>query len=168
MNEKETLPPTELDISAARRDPAGAQDAPTRLEGQPGDYPPARPREIPRRPTPLRADQTVLISQEKAEPTLAWLVITAGAPVGQLFTLNPDTTSIGRDRQNDIVLDDEGCSRQHARVKVEREEEEVKFYLFDLASTNGTFVNGEQVYRHQLVDGDRVTIGETELVFKKV
>lgn len=53
-------------------------------------------------------------------------------------------------------------------MKIETEEDGEKFYLLDPASTNGTFVNGTQIYRHPLVDGDRITIGETELVFKKV
>jgi len=41
------------------------------------------------------------------------------------------------------------------------------FYLFDLASTNGTWVNDQRIYRLLLRDGDRIRLGSTILVFKQ-
>ena len=169
LSEKDTLPPTAPDVLAPQGRPGGAHDEPTLPAAQSGGQPPERQKEVALWPDAPEEDRTVLIGHEEAaKPVLAWLVVTAGGPVGKLFTLNPEITSIGRDRQNDIVLDDDACSSRHAKLKVEVEEGAEKFHLLDLASTNGTFVNGEQIYRHPLVDGDRVTIGETELVFKKV
>jgi hypothetical protein len=171
MSEKETLPPTQPDLPVPEQGAAGGQEQPTLPVGSSGDPSQGGLEETAPQSSAPADDRTVLVGheeeEEEAEPLLAWLVITSGGPVGKLFALNPDITSIGRDPQNDIVLRDDACSSQHAKVKVEREEE-ARFYLLDLASTNGTFVNGEQIYRHLLVDGDRVTIGETELVFKKV
>ena len=53
---------------------------------------------------------------------------------------------------------------QHALIRLEDDH----FLLADLASRNGTWVNGEQVYRHVLQDRDRITVGETDLVFMQV
>lgn len=112
---------------------------------------------------------------------LAWLAILDAADpavVGKLFTLRPDQTSIGRHRSNHVVLSDEGCSALHARIRVEPgpEDGEPVFVLYDVGSTNGTFVGDRQTYReptsrryrHVLSDGEFVLIGETTLVFKKV
>jgi len=88
-----------------------------------------------------------------------------------MFRLNVEGTTIGRDAQSDIVLDDEAVSRWHAKVKYEEVEEEGKeraFFLYDMASENGVFVNGTKVLRHMLTDGDEVTMGRTVLVFKKL
>jgi pSer/pThr/pTyr-binding forkhead associated (FHA) protein len=46
--------------------------------------------------------------------------------------------------------------------------ERFEFVLYDLASTNGSYVNGALVHMAVLRDNDRIRIGETELVFKKV
>ena len=42
------------------------------------------------------------------------------------------------------------------------------FYLYDLAATNPTQVNGQPITKHKLENGDRVLVGNTELVFKRV
>lgn len=107
-------------------------------------------------------------------PVLAWVAIAegTGAHVGSLYPLtNPQGTSIGRDGQNnDIVLDDPTVSRQHAKIRLEEgmRKGELRFYLYDLASANGTFVNGRRIQRQLLKDGDQIRLGETTLVFKTV
>jgi diguanylate cyclase (GGDEF)-like protein len=70
--------------------------------------------------------------------------------------------TIGRDRENDIVLDSDSVSRRHARV----EHRDGRIYLTDLDSTNGTYVNddNEPVRDSQLRRGDQVKIGDT--IFK--
>jgi pSer/pThr/pTyr-binding forkhead associated (FHA) protein len=64
----------------------------------------------------------------------------------------------------DFILDDDSISAEHARVKEERGQ----FVLYDLASTNGTYLNGSRIERSALVDGDVITLGDTKLVFKEV
>jgi len=108
--------------------------------------------------------QTIKLESESASPTLAWLIVKDGKRVGKEFRLQPDITSIGQDAANDIVIDDEAISRQHAKVRKEDEE----FVIYDLVSTNGTKVNDENITKHQLKDGDEVTLGTTKLVFKKI
>jgi len=97
-------------------------------------------------------------------PPVAWLVIRAGSRSGKEFRLGEQTT-IGRDALVcDFVLDDESASAQHARIKEERGQ----WVLYDLASTNGTFLNGQKIQRAPLTDGDVIRIGLTTMVFKEV
>jgi len=101
--------------------------------------------------------------REKTRP-IAWLVITSGPRAGLIYRLS-SVINLGRDPAiNDLVLDDETISAQHARIKLEGGQ----YVLYDLASTNGTFANGRRVYRWPLMDGDQIIIGRTKLVFKQI
>ncbi len=112
------------------------------------------------------ADKTVLLSAPAT--ALAWLVITSGPRRGTLCTIRGDQMTIGRDPDNDLIIDDPAVSGRHAKIKVEKEEGEEGFFLYDLASTNGTFIRGEKILRHRLQDGDRILFGQTEAIFKKL
>lgn len=96
-------------------------------------------------------------------PTMGWLIVERGAGQGREFRLH-EVTTIGRSGDNDIVLDDTAVSRQHAKVRMDGK----VFTIFDLAATNPTKVNGQEIGKHRLMDGDRVDIGKTTLVFKQV
>ena len=115
----------------------------------------------------IRVDETVIL--EGPPPALAWLVVVSGPRTGLLCRLRKGDTTVGRDPNNDLVLDDGAVSAQHVKVRVEKGESgEEGFFLYDLASQNGTFVRGEKILRHGLKDGDRIVIGQTNLVFKEV
>ena len=81
---------------------------------------------------------------------------------GVSTALTKPSVTIGRLPECDVVVDDAGASRQHARIR----RTEGGFVLTDLGSTNGTMVNGEPIQEHVLEHGDRITIGETELEFR--
>ena len=78
--------------------------------------------------------------------------------------LGPDPVLIGRDPQNDVVLDDRRVSRKHAEVRLRLG----RYTLYDLQSTNGTYVNGRRVAEKVLEDGDKISIGGLEIVFRAV
>lgn len=81
------------------------------------------------------------------------------------FDIGKPTVTIGRGQGCDVVLDDSTVSRQHATVKLERDQ----FRLYDLGSSNGTFVGGQRVRAPvTLEDGAVVRFGELECVFKIV
>jgi len=82
--------------------------------------------------------------------------VTAGHSVGELFFLDAQSTTIGRDETCDISLPSEAISRFHARLELDSEK---NVTLKDLKSTNGTFVNGYSIREHLLRDGDRIRIG---------
>jgi two-component system cell cycle response regulator len=86
----------------------------------------------------------------------ATLTLLSGASAGAIFSLNEDENIIGRARECVVRVDDPGISRKHARVV--REAPRV-FVVSDLGSRNGTFVNAARIEKHQLVEGDRITIG---------
>ena len=82
---------------------------------------------------------------------------------GQSWTLDKTTITIGRDAENDVVLDDEGVSHAHAHIVRDGNQ----LYLRDLGSRNGTWANEEQVTLPYLLrDGDRLHMGHTQLVFR--
>jgi len=96
---------------------------------------------------------------EENELPLAWIVILNGPNAGQTHRLHK-ITDIGREKDhNDIVLEDRTISRQHARIRYEKG----AYVLYDLASANGVFVNGEQVRRRVLAHGDRIKVGQVML-----
>ena len=106
---------------------------------------------------------------ERPSPVLAWLAVTSGSRRGMLYQVSPFVTAVGRDAQNDIIVDDPNVSEQHAKIKLERDENGAeRFYIQDLATTNGTTVNGEEIVKQYLRNNDRVQIGTTTLVFKQI
>src|ERR1700675_2486198 len=62
---------------------------------------------------------------------------------------------IGRQGDNHLVLRDNRASRNHARIFSENGE----YFIEDLKSRHGVYVNGERVQRHRLVDSDRIDFG---------
>jgi DNA-binding NtrC family response regulator/tetratricopeptide (TPR) repeat protein len=77
--------------------------------------------------------------------------------VEHMFAALPIT--IGRDQDNDLHIEDVNLSRQHCRVFRTKEGVVVE----DLASSNGTFVNGARTARHVLSVGDTILIGVTTI-----
>ncbi|MCB0359713.1 MAG: Flp pilus assembly complex ATPase component TadA, partial [Bdellovibrionales bacterium] len=67
---------------------------------------------------------------------------------------------VGRAPSNDVAINADGVSRYHARLTVEDGEVVIE----DLDSTNGTYVNSEQVARHVLRVGDKIAVGNAVLI----
>jgi hypothetical protein len=82
---------------------------------------------------------------------------------GKQHRIDKGSVVIGRSKDCDIRLADPNVSRRHAEVR----QEGSAYWILDLGSTNGLTVNGRRQQRAQLNNEDRITVGSTELVFKR-
>ena len=99
--------------------------------------------------------------RDQAVSQAAALVVIHGEDLGRKYDLGEDDLIIGRSSKCDVEVDQDSVSRNHARVKHDGSRVLVK----DLGSTNGTFVNDEQIDgEHRLRNGDLIKIGRT--IFK--
>lgn len=89
------------------------------------------------------------------------LRIVDGADRGRVYDEFQPPITIGREEGNSIQLNDERVSRFH--LKIQRDHDDL--VLTDLASTNGTRVNGEETHLRILRHGDMISVGRTQLVF---
>jgi hypothetical protein len=80
---------------------------------------------------------------------------------GTTHELRKPSVVIGRSKESDIRLSDPNVSRKHAEIR----QEGSTYWIVDLGSTNGISVNGRALKRSKLDDGDRITLGSTEVVF---
>lgn len=73
--------------------------------------------------------------------------------------------TIGRGKNNDIMLTDQLVSRNHAIVRRLGEDD---YYLIDEGSANGSFINAKKVVLPTLLqDGDNISIGDTNIIFRQ-
>lgn len=92
-----------------------------------------------------------------------FLEIIEGPDKGQIFTLQDGDVFIGRHGQCDLVLHDPEVSRRHVKLAPG----ESGWWLDDLGSTNGSFVNGQRITHQTTAPGDRIQIGQSVLVIQK-
>jgi hypothetical protein len=82
---------------------------------------------------------------------------------GRRLLVPPGGGTIGRSRDCEVVLEDTGISRQHARIHATADGWEIE----DLGSTNGVLVNGRAIHgAHPLDPGDRLELGSTAITFE--
>jgi two-component system cell cycle response regulator len=91
----------------------------------------------------------------------ATLVVLRGLEAGRMFTLDREATLIGRDASSHVRYEDKGLSRRHARIV----HTGGRYFIEDLGSRNGTFVDGERVQRMELRGGERIALSAT-VVFR--
>ena len=87
------------------------------------------------------------------------LAVLQGKASGQIFAITKVRTVIGR-ADCDVILDDPESSRQHAALEVLGS----RVVVSDMKSTNGTFVNGEQIDSAELQNHSEFRIGEHVLM----
>ena len=135
-------------IAAAAASPAPPapplESAPSTTMIYPARPAPEAPVEAPAAPEPPREVVTI---------TLA----------GHAHPIASRSFVIGRSRECDLRVTDGNASRRHAEIA----QEGSVYVLVDLGSTNGTELNGRRVTRQELTDGDRITIGATDLIFSR-
>ena len=87
------------------------------------------------------------------------LTITSGNSIGKAQILNTFPVTLGRSSKNDFSIPDEMLSRHHCSIDMRNDE----LWLTDLASANGTAVNGKIIDEVRLSAGDIIQIGDTVL-----
>ncbi|MBA2361292.1 MAG: DUF3662 and FHA domain-containing protein [Actinobacteria bacterium] len=102
--------------------------------------------------------QAVSVEEMGLEPQPAMLTLD-----GTQHPLEKPVIVIGRSKECDIRVNDGNVSRRHAEIRREGS----TFWLVDLDSTNGVTVNGRSLKRAKLDDEDRISVGSTELVFRR-
>ena len=111
---------------------------------------------VQRGPDPELIDRTVVLRTQAA------LRVMSGPAAGRTLPLKPGSAiTIGRSPTNDLPMPDPSVSGEHCRIK----SEDGAFVVYDVQSTNGTLVNGQQVQRHPLRPGDVITIGAISMKF---
>jgi hypothetical protein len=123
---------------------------PARLTGPPPPLPPPHP------PLPAPAPPP-LVSAPLAPPPVELAVTYAGTT----SAVDRPGFVIGRGKAAALVIRDPNISRRHAVV----EQQGGLYYLVDMGSINGTFVNGERITRKAIADGDVAVICEHEVRF---
>lgn len=83
--------------------------------------------------------------------------------IKEVYTLE-DSTTIGRNNQNKIIIKDPYISKNHLKIV----KDEGDYYIEDLNSANGTFINGTKIMDAvRLKNGDRIRLGQIEFLFVK-
>ena len=106
-------------------------------------------------PQPTEAASPVELGVERERYTLTMN--------GKGYVLEERRAVLGRSKECDVQVPDANVSRRHAELR----EEGASWWLVDLDSTNGTELNGKRVQRAKLADGDRIGLGDLELVFAR-
>jgi pSer/pThr/pTyr-binding forkhead associated (FHA) protein len=99
--------------------------------------------------------------EDELEPGQALLLVKHGPNAGSTFLIESDSTTLGRNPNSDVFLDDVSVSRKHAEIR----RQDDGFAIHDLGSMNGTYVNRERVEMTRLAQHDEVQIGRFRLVF---
>lgn len=89
------------------------------------------------------------------------LFFVSGSQPGETVKLRRDATIFGREK-GDIIITDHEISSTHCQIQNINGD----YHIFDMNSTNGTFVNNERVLKARLNHGDIVTVGQTTFKFQ--
>lgn len=110
---------------------------------------------------PIKVEEVAL--DDAPAPTDALLRMVRGPQVGLTYPLGEDETTIGRNPNCDIFLNDMTVSRMHASIVREGE----TFVVEDAESYNGVWVNNRSITRKALEPGDFIQFGKFGFVFDK-
>jgi hypothetical protein len=92
------------------------------------------------------------------------LVVFSTTPIEH--NLEEGSTSIGRGKANDIILEEKSVSKRHAIITCQTMKDgDIKVQIADLHSTNGTLVNGNKISYHTLEDSDQLSIGSVQCAY---
>jgi pSer/pThr/pTyr-binding forkhead associated (FHA) protein len=108
------------------------------------------------------ARQEFPFPHDELRPGQGLVLVKRGPNAGSTFLMADDVTTVGRSTEASVFLDDVTVSRSHA---VFERRGGAEWFVRDVGSLNGTYVNGEQVDETKLASGDEVQVGRFKLVF---
>jgi pSer/pThr/pTyr-binding forkhead associated (FHA) protein len=97
--------------------------------------------------------------------TRIYVKIMGGPDKGKVYDLSSGGSYVVGRGKGDIPLSDGKVSHRHAELKLLGPE---AYFVIDLASTNGTFLNGRRVERQQLHGGEEIRVGDSLLQFSVI
>jgi hypothetical protein len=104
-----------------------------------------------------------LDNDERFQSSRGWLLEKDGPEIGKKFPIFWDSVTIGTNPSNGIVIHDKTVSLMHVRIRRVKK----NFFIVDLASDNGTFLNGRKLLRvKKLSDWDEIRVGNTVFIFR--
>ena len=109
----------------------------------------------------LETDPSTLPSPFLALEVEAFLLLLGAAPGQERQSLVRAKTTFGR-KNADCIIDDAAVSNRHFQIEAFGRE----FFIRDLDSRNGTYLNGSKVRYSQILPGDQITAGKTTLIFR--
>ena len=107
------------------------------------------------------ADHDMESNISAGDPSGASLTGVNGDFKDRRFDVPTGRSTVGRSSTNNIVVDSDTVSLVHARILQKGDE----WWILNLLSTNGTYVNDRKITDSQLHDGDRIHFGDAEFVF---
>ncbi len=97
---------------------------------------------------------------------MAMIIQTVDGVVSNRFNIEQPALTFGRTSDNQVQIDDLSVSSQHAKIVIFKDDKDNEvFFLEDLDSTNGSFINEKQIERQQLHHNDIIRIGWNSFTF---
>ena len=106
-----------------------------------------------------RADMQQPVQMEPRAPVYGWLEMVSDR--SQRHVIDRNSTRIGKQQDNDICIQDQYVSRQHALLEIK----EGRAFIHDLDSLNHVYLNGQAVTSSEVRDGDNIAFGKVEFRF---
>jgi len=110
----------------------------------------------------LVAEDATLSYKDVIRKTVAQLLVMSGEEAGTVIPLVESEYHVGRQRENQIQLNDLGVSARHARIFRGPE----GYVVEDLKSRNGTWLNGTRIFHSILRNADEIRVGATDLRYE--
>jgi hypothetical protein len=122
-------------------------------------------REARRSQTKRRPDVRAMAVDPNTAPggKVNWLIGMGGDVAGKRFHVGQRNITLGRSPTNYIQTTDDKASRQHCQIKPEGN----GIRVTDMASSNGTQVNGANISTRMLEEGDTLEVGDAHFVFRR-
>ncbi|MBN1295286.1 FHA domain-containing protein [bacterium] len=93
-----------------------------------------------------------------------WLIVERGPGIGDSYHLRQAVLTIGRSPVNLVQINDKSVSRRHAQLRLTEDQ----YFVTDLKSSNGTFINGKRLSEATLLEhDDLLQLGEVVLRYKE-